>query len=340
MGQFYSDICKQFNMMEESELTTLFTSSNAKELKEIEDKITDAEINLGDTEIREFKLKRADFFARIGDKEKALLAYDDTLEKTVGSGSRIDLVFSVIRLAMAHNDVPLVRKYIQKAKSLVEKGGDWERRNLLHVYEATYLLMIREFRDAAKLLLDSIATFTAYALYDYNTFTFYTVLMALVSLDRVSLQAKVIKSPEVLSVIGDIPHLRDLAFSLYKCQYRQFFQALADITPQLESDRFIAPHLNFYIREIRVVAYAQFLESYRSVQLSSMATSFGVSISFLDRELSRFISSGRLNCKIDKVTGIVETNRPDAKNTQYQQIIKHGDLLLNRIQKLTKLISY
>ena len=39
---------------------------------------------------------------------------------------------------------------------------------------------------------------------------------------------------------------------------------------------------------------------------------------FCDRELSRFIAAGRLHCKIDKVGGIVETNRPDNKNWQYQ----------------------
>ena len=37
-----------------------------------------------------------------------------------------------------------------------------------------------------------------------------------------------------------------------------------------------------------------------------------------DRELARFIAAGRLHCKIDKVGGIVETNRPDSKNWQYQ----------------------
>lgn len=36
------------------------------------------------------------------------------------------------------------------------------------------------------------------------------------------------------------------------------------------------------------------------------------------RELARFIAAGRLHCKIDKVKGIVETNRPDNKNWQYQ----------------------
>ena len=36
------------------------------------------------------------------------------------------------------------------------------------------------------------------------------------------------------------------------------------------------------------------------------------------RELSKFIASGRLHCRIDKVGGVVETNRPDSKNFLYQ----------------------
>lgn len=36
------------------------------------------------------------------------------------------------------------------------------------------------------------------------------------------------------------------------------------------------------------------------------------------RELARFIAAGRLHCKIDKVGEVVETNRPDSKNYQYQ----------------------
>ncbi len=63
------------------------------------------------------------------------------------------------------------------------------------------------------------------------------------------------------------------------------------------------------------------------------------SLTVLCRELSRFIANGRLNAKIDKVKGVIETNRPDAKNAQYQEIIKQGDLLLNRIQKLARAVN-
>lgn len=56
----------------------------------------------------------------------------------------------------------------------------------------------------------------------------------------------------------------------------------------------------------------QFLDSYKSVTLQSMAESFGVSVDFIDGELADFIVSGRLTAKIDKVAGVVETNRSDA----------------------------
>jgi 26S proteasome regulatory subunit N7 len=62
-------------------------------------------------------------------------------------------------------------------------------------------------------------------------------------------------------------------------------------------------------------------------------------VSFSLRELSHFIALGCLNCKIDKVNGVIETNRPDTKNAHYQLTIKQGDHLLNRIQKLSRVIN-
>ena len=98
------------------------------------------------------------------------------------------------------------------------------------------------------------------------------------------------------------------------------------------------PHARYYVREMRILAYAQLLESYRSLTLESLATAFGVSVAFVDNELSRFIALGRLNCTIDRAHGIVETNRPSAKNSQYETVIRQGDILLNSIQKLSKVL--
>jgi len=176
-------------------------------------------------------------------------------------------------------------------------------------------------------------------LIDYETYIFYTILMCVVSLDRVTLKNKVLHAPEILQVIEKMPNAGSLMSSLYNCIYAPFFVSLAEITETMKRNRLLAPHAGFYCKEMRVIAYAQLLASYRSVQLESMANAFGVTVEFLDKEISRFIASGRLHCKIDKVGGIIETNRPDSKNAQYQTTIKQGDALLNRIQKLSRIIN-
>ena len=72
-----------------------------------------------------------------------------------------------------------------------------------------------------------------------------------------------------------------------------------------KGDRLLHKHTQYYVREMRIRAYSQLLQSYKSLTLASMAKSFGVSVRFIDTELSRFVAAGRLNCKIDKVGGAV-----------------------------------
>jgi len=79
----------------------------------------------------------------------------------------------------------------------------------------------------------------------------------------------------------------------------------------VRDDPYMKHHLRYFIRETRVVIYAQFLESYKTVKLGSMAAEFGVSVEFLDKELAELISARRLPCKIDKVAGVIETDPTD-----------------------------
>ena len=53
-----------------------------------------------------------------------------------------------------------------------------------------------------------------------------------------------------------------------------------------------------------------------------MAHAFGVSSEFIDRELSTFIYNGKLNCKIDKVAGVIESNRPNKKVELFQNTVR------------------
>ena len=50
-------------------------------------------------------------------------------------------------------------------------------------------------------------------------------------------------------------------------------------------------------------------------------------------DLAKFIAADRIPCTIDRVSGIIETNRPDDKNKQYADVVKQGDALITKLQK-------
>jgi 26S proteasome regulatory subunit N7 len=44
----------------------------------------------------------------------------------------------------------------------------------------------------------------------------------------------------------------------------------------IKADKYLSTHANFFIKEMRLVAYRQYLESFKSVTIENMAKSFGV----------------------------------------------------------------
>jgi len=339
MAPFYEECCQDLKIHLDQNLLTDMKARNEAKLNELNSAIDDAEKNLGEMEVRDTNLRKAEFLSRIGDKEGALSALRKANDKTVSLGHRLDIVFHYIRIGLFYMDHDIITRNIEKAKSLIEEGGDWDRRNRLKVYQGVYCMAIRDFAKAAELFLDTVSTFTSYELMDYSEFVRYTVILSMIALPRNELKEKVIKGSEILEVLHELKDTKNYLFSLYDCQYADFFKELAKVEQSMKYDRLLTNHYRYYVREMRISAYVQLLESYQNLTLFSMADQFGVSVEFMDRELFHFIAAGRIHCRIDKVGGIVETNRPDSKNYQYQQMIKQGDHLLNRIQKLSRVIN-
>lgn len=250
----------------------------------------------------------------------------------------------MIRIGLFFGDTLSVRKNIERANTLIESGGDWDRRNRLKAYKGLHLLTIRSYSVAAPLLLDSLSTFTSYELCSYSALVIYSVLAGSLSLKRVDFKAKVVDAPEIKAILGsgedrvaaltgevssgpsakdeemkdasttsatpgaattavnlttlgagsgiqadaevpvDFSPLADLVSSLYNGNYRSFFVALAAVEDNfLTQDRYLYEHRAWFVREMRLRAYQQLLQSYRVVGLNSMASDFGVTVDFLDK---------------------------------------------------------
>ena len=340
MAPYYARVCAAFGISKDESLYAKMKDANAAEIAALAAKKEDAEANQGDMEVLDALFDAAKYHARIGDKDGAYAACDVIVERPkISTGKRIDAVMLKIRVALFFDDVGNAKKQLEDARRLAADGGDWDRNNRLSAYESAYLIVTRDLKGAAKKLLGGVATFTCVELCTYPEFVFYAVVTNVLALPRPDLKKRIIDSPEVLQVIKQIPHLSTLVESLYNCEYSVYFASLLEIEKVLLDDRYFSQHTRYVIRELRVLVYTQFLDAYKTVTLSSMAAAFGVSVEFIDGELARFISCGRLNAKVDKVDNVVHTTRADLKSKKYQEIIKSGDVLLNRIQQLARVVS-
>jgi 26S proteasome regulatory subunit N7 len=307
-----------------------------KEIERLDAAIKEAEETKGEIDIRDAMYEKAIFLKDVAKyEEEAEKMFRDTISKSGGPSKKMEILFHILQMTIHNLNILKIKKDIETCKALVEEGADWEKKNKLKVYEGVYCMIVRDFKRAAELFLDSVATFTCSELLDYKEFIFYTVVTAMVSLDRGTIRKSVVNNPD----IRDVEHLKKFSDSFYNCDYKSFFEAFVEIADRIKEDKFLGEHANYFIKEMRLVAYKQFLASYKSVTLENMAQNFGVSPEFLDKELSHFISIGKIKCKIDKVAGVIESNASDKKIESYNQMVKKGDFLLDRIQKLGRALD-
>mmetsp|Transcript_12079 Transcript_12079/g.18033 ORF Transcript_12079/g.18033 Transcript_12079/m.18033 type:complete len:475 (-) Transcript_12079:99-1523(-) len=309
-------------------------------IKILRENITKAKDEAGDMEVLHAHMDVARYCAKCTTKEMALSAYEEVVAlPKLSIGKKLDAYLEMTRVCSFWGDWKLMNETLTKAAKVIEKGGDWDRRNRLKAYQAMSYLCSRDLKSASTLLVEGIATFSCAELCEYSEFIMYAIVTNLLYLKRTEVKKSIIDGSEILQVSKDIPVVMQLANTLYECDYKAYLHTLVDLQPHLVANRYLQPHAGYILRELHVLAFQQFLDSYQSVTLESMATSFGVGVEFLDLQLSRFIAAGRLTAKIDKYGGVVETNRPDWKNSRYQEMIQKGDLLLNRIQKLGRVVD-
>lgn len=190
MSVFYEECCSKLGWNVDQTFLNTMKKANEEKLKELAEQLEKAKESEGEVEILDARTAKADFYFLIGDKSKSVEAIDEIPVESMSTGTKIDAVLKHIRVGLFHMDKDILKQNIAKAKTLIEKGGDWERRNRLKIYEASYQMIMRDFEGASENLMSSIATFTCYEVMTYNTFVSYAVLLGMLTLKRGDLKKK------------------------------------------------------------------------------------------------------------------------------------------------------
>lgn len=75
MAPYYETLCKELKWPVDSDLLSKMKKANEDELKRLDEVLEDAEKNLGESEIRDAMMAKAEYLIRIGDKVRRDLVW-------------------------------------------------------------------------------------------------------------------------------------------------------------------------------------------------------------------------------------------------------------------------
>ena len=233
-------------------------------IKALDEKIENikSDNNLDEVEPAAFILEKGKVYKEYNLKDLAISTFKEVIQKSQSFNIKMDAVFEILLLSIQVKDLILLKEYLEVCKKYLTEGGDWEKRNKLRVYEGIYCMIVRDFKEAGKLFLDALMTFTSYELFDYKEFVFYTSLCNIITVDRNTLKSRIIDNPDVVACIKDIPYLEVFLDSYYNGQYETFFDYFIKLISKVKADYYIGSHHKFFIKEMRIKAYSQYLRKY------------------------------------------------------------------------------
>ena len=133
MTHVYQHFCDTMGWQVDSAALDRMKEANTAKLGEFDQQIEAAEAKEGDEEIRDAMLRKADYLCNIGSQQDAAEAYEAAIKKSPSPATKLTVAFCKARLAMLLGDWAEVKRLLEEAREVCDKGGDWEKKNRLTV---------------------------------------------------------------------------------------------------------------------------------------------------------------------------------------------------------------
>ncbi|KAJ9104246.1 hypothetical protein QFC19_004063 [Naganishia cerealis] len=174
------------------------------------------------------------------------------------------------------------------------------------------------------------------SIFSLSDVAIYASLGALATLSRAELKSEILDNREIRYNMdhGGAAYTRDLVEAFVGAKYKKVLEILEENKWRVLFDLHLQSQFQPLISSIKSRAYVQYLEPFQNVQLSRMATSFGISEgarSAFEREVVMLIKSRTLKARIDDVekvrqrfSRVLYAVKPDKRKELYRDTLKNG----------------
>ncbi|KAK5997465.1 COP9 signalosome complex subunit 1 [Cladobotryum mycophilum] len=228
----------------------------------------------------------------------------------------VDCGMHLANVALQRRDWTSVRNHVGKVASI--QTGDDEKSLLAYtrIVSGIALLGLENYPDSAKTLIQTDPN-VPYSEYNHiaspNDVAIYGGLLALATMDRKDLQARILDNSSFRTFLEQEPHIRKAIGLFVNGRYSNCLEILESVRADYMIDIYLQPHIPEIYSRIRAKCIIQYFIPFSCVTLESLDTAFSLSGQSIEGELVRMISDGSLKARIDTKNRLLVAVRPDPR---------------------------
>lgn len=288
-----------YNFLVESDLLKEDEKIISKIQKKYEERLKKVEEEIAEMTNSQKNLKLANFYAETMNLEELENCVEEIFENSV----KMDYFLYRLRIAFIFNSH--YTNYLYNAEDIQNKC-DWDRKNRFLVHSGLEALLENDFKRGFECFLQSLSTFNAEELMEYEDVGFYVIFCGIMSLPQHEYKKKIGSLTELIEIQNKIPNAFNLSKNYAESLYENIYEDLHNLCEEVNENDFIKKNKNKFENTVKFNLLEKVLESYSNVSLEKLSNIFKISEETVEGDLVNLIENRHLNFKIDGVKRIVK----------------------------------
>lgn len=241
-------------------------------------------------------------FESIGKLTEATDAYNKMRHDVSTTKHIFDCGMHLASVAFQRHDWATVLSNVGKIANVQTGDDEQAQQAYTKVASGVALMGLGNYYDAANTLLHTNPNVSPT---EYNTVAspndvaIYGGLLALATMDRKALQARILDNQSFRMFLEHEPHIRKAISLFVNGRYSNCLTILEGVKADYLLDIYLQPHIPTIYSRIREKCIVQYFIPFSCVTLDSLDAAFGTANQSVELELIRMIRDGSLRARID-----------------------------------------
>ncbi|KAK4214514.1 COP9 signalosome complex subunit 1 [Rhypophila decipiens] len=299
--QAWIDVTETSNRNETHRLTT--------ELKGYKNNLVKESIRMGNEDLGKH-------LESIGDLNGAGDSFNKMRPDVITPKQIMDVGKHLVRVSLQRREWSLTMAHLNKMGGVQLPDDDHTLQTYIKVAQGIAFLGQERFQEAAMSFLQAdseVGSSNYNEIASPNDVAVYGGLLALASMDRDSLQEKVLDNASFRTFLEREPHIRRAVTQFVNGRYSACIATIEEYRTDYMLDIYLQRHLPKIYGAIRSKCIIQYLIPFSRVKLDTMQAAFGTSEKPIEGELVDMIKAGTLDARINTIDGLVTVATPNPR---------------------------